>query len=219
VLIYDEFSTERPNRTLDNGGAMNHPGELALVVIVAALFCAGQPPVTPVADDQVTVKELVIKGGDALSSFQVREAKGSVEGQTGTMESLMDTARLSLTASLKSDCYLNPDIELFSMFRKDGPADDVTLRATVKDGVRYTLRNFRIQWDKTIPAQEIERALPLDDMRRGDCRGLNDVENTVGQLYRQRGYPNVKVHPLIQPNGATRQFDLTLYVDEGTRSR
>ncbi len=128
-------------------------------------------------------------------------------------------ARHELTAAFKSECYLNPDIELFSGFRKDGPADDVTLHATVKMGLRYTLRNFKVQWDQTVSAQQIAQQLPLDAMRGGDCQGLNDVESTVAQLYRDRGYPNVKVHVLIQPSGATHQFDLTLYVDQGSRAR
>lgn len=191
----------------------------ALVVVAATLCCAAQPLANAVTDQQITLKELVIKGGDALSSSQVREAKASVEGKTDTLEHLMDTARESLTASLKSECYLHPDVELFSAYRDDVPPDAVVIYATVKDGLRYTLRNFGVEWDKTVSAQEIARALPLDDMRRGDCRGLNDLESTVAQLYRQRGYPNIKVHPLIQSSAATRTFDLTLYIDQGTRSR
>lgn len=198
---------------------MNRARKLALLVIVAALCCAAQPPASPAPDEQITIKQLVIKGGDALSSSQAREAKASVEGKTGTTESLMDAARKSVTASLKSACYLRPDIEIFSAYRKDTPPDAVVMYATVKEGLRYTLRNFRVEWDKTISAEEIARALPLDAMRRGDCQALDDVESTVGQLYRQRGYPNAKVHVLVQPSAATRQFDLTLYVDEGTRSR
>ena len=194
---------------------MNRSFAVAILAFAALLCCAAQPPAE---DDQITVKELVIKGGDALSSSQVREAKDSVEGKTGTMENLMDTARHSLTSSLKSDCYLAPDVELLAGYPKDSP-NGVVMYATVKDGLRYTLRNFRVDWDKSIPTAEIERALPLDAMRRGDCRGLDDVENTVAQLYRRQGYSDAKVHALIQPSGATRTFDLTLYVDEGTRSR
>jgi outer membrane protein assembly factor BamA len=57
--------------------------------------------------------------------------------------------------------------------------------------------------------------LPLDAMRRVDCSGLDDVESTLADFYRSRGFQNVKVHPLVQPNKASEQFDLTLYIDEG----
>ena len=192
---------------------MNRSCAVAVFAIITALFCAAQ------SDERITYKELVITGANDLSSSQIREVKASVLGRRDTTENLMDTARHALTAAFKSECYLNPDIELFSAFRKDGPADDVTLHATVKEGLRYSLRNFKVQWDQTIPTQQLAQQLPLDAMRRGDCQGLNDVENTVAQLYHDRGFPNVKVNVLIQPNGATRQFDLTLYVDQGSRAR
>jgi outer membrane protein assembly factor BamA len=193
--------------------------EVAFGVIVVSICLAAQPPATPASDDQIIIKELVITGANDLSSSQIAEAKDSVVGKSGTTENLMDTARHSLTAALKSECYLNPDIELFSAFRKDKPPDDVVMHVTVREGLRYTLRNFRVQWAQAASAKEIEQILPIDDMRRGDCRGLDDVPTTVQDFYQKRGYPNVNVHPLIQPNGATRQFDLTLYIDVGSRSR
>ncbi len=192
---------------------MNRSCAAAVFAIIATILCAAQ------SDERITYTELDITGASALSSSQIREVKDSVLGKRDTSENLMDTARHALTAAFKSECYLNPDIELFSAFRKDGPADDVTLHVTVKEGLRYSLRNFKVQWDQTIPAQQLAQQLPLDAMRRGDCQGLNDVENTVAQLYRDRGYPSAKVHALIQPSGATRQFDLTLYVDQGSRAR
>jgi outer membrane protein assembly factor BamA len=195
---------------------MKRSCEVAFCVIVSSIYFAAQPPAS---DDRITVKELVITGANDLSSSQIAEAKDSVAGKSGTTENLMDTARQSLTTALKNDCYLNPDIELFSAFRKDEPADAVVMHATVHEGLRYTLRNFRVQWAQAASAKEIEQLLPIGDMRRGDCRGLDDVPATVEEFYRKRGYPNVKVHPLIQPNGASRQFDLTLYIDEGARSR
>ena len=193
--------------------------EVAFGVIVVSICLAAQPPATPASDDQITIKELVITGANDLTSSQIAEAKDSVVGKSGTTENLMDAARHSLTAALKSECYLNPDIELFSAFRKDKPPDDVVMHVTVREGLRYTLRNFRVQWAQAASLKEIEQLLPIDAMRRGDCRGLDDVPTTVQDFYQKRGYPNVKVHPLIQPNGATRQFDLTLYIDEGSRSR
>jgi outer membrane protein assembly factor BamA len=193
--------------------------EVAFGVIVVSICLAAQPPATPASDDQIIIKELVITGANDLTSSQIAEAKDSVVGKPGTTENLMDAARHSLTAALKSECYLNPDIELFSAFRKDEPPDDVVMHVTVREGLRYTLRNFRVRWAQAASAKEIEQILPIDDMRRGDCRGLDDVPTTVQDFYQKRGYPNVNVHPLIQPNGATRQFDLTLYIDEGSRSR
>ena len=198
---------------------MNRFCEVAFCVIVFSICFAAQPPAIPASDDQITVKELVITGANDLSSSQIAEAKDSVVGKSGATESLMDAARHSLTAALKSECYLRPDVELFSAYRKDEPPDAVVMHATVREGLRYTLRNFRVQWAQAASQKEIEQLLPIEDMRRGDCRGLDDVPSTVQEFYQKRGYPNVKVNPLIQPNGATRQFDLTLYVDEGNRSR
>ena len=195
---------------------MNRRCVVALLVVAITLLCAAQPPLPPAPDDQITVKELVIKGGNALSYSQLRDARASVEGRTGTMVNLMDAARESLTASLKSDCYLVPDVEMFTAFAQDA-STAVVMHAAVREGVRYTLRNFRIEWDKTL-SQQIEHLLPLDAMRRGDCQGLNELESTVSQYYRKHGYPNIKLHPLIQTNSSIRQFDLTLYIDEGTRS-
>jgi hypothetical protein len=194
---------------------VNRSCAVAVFGIVAALFCTAQRP----EPDQIILKDLVISGANDLSSSQIDAVKRSVVGKPDSTEHLMDTARHGLTAALKSECYLNPDIELFSGYRKDKPPDDVVMHATVRDGLRYTLRNFRVQWDQTVSAQQIAQQLPLDAMRRGDCQGLNDVESTVGQLYYDRGYANVKVNVLIQPNGTTRQFDLTLYVDQGSRAR
>ena len=89
------------------------------------------------------------------------------------------------------------------------------MHATVRQGIRYRLRNFRVQWARAFSAQEIEQRLPLEAMRRGDCSGLATVVDTVTDLYQSRGFRNVKVNPMVQPYKATEQFDLTLYIDEG----
>jgi outer membrane protein assembly factor BamA len=88
------------------------------------------------------------------------------------------------------------------------------MHVKVRQGTRYRLGNFRVQWAQAFSAQEIGQHLPLDAMRRGDCSGFDDAENTVTDFYRSRGFRNVKVHPLVQANKATEQFDLTLYIDE-----
>ena len=193
--------------------------EVAFCVIVVSIFLAAQPPASPASDDQITVKEVVVTGGNDLSRSEIEEAKALVVDQQGTSKDLMDRVRLSLTAALKSQCYLYPDIDLTTLSRSDASSNAGVMYVTVQDGVRYTLRNFRIQWAQAFSLKDIEQLLPLDDMRRGDCRALDDAPNTVQDFYQKRGYPNVKVHPLIQATKATRQFDLTLYVDEGTRSR
>src|SRR5580698_7584411 len=117
---------------------MSRSCAVAVFAVVTAICCAAQKSAP---DQQITLKDLVIKGANDLSFSQIAEAKASVVGKPSTTEHLMDTARLSLTASLKSECYLNPDIELFSAFRKDGPPDDVVMYATVHENLRYTLRN------------------------------------------------------------------------------
>ena len=127
---------------------MNRSYAVAVFVLLAAFCCAAQKPDS---NEQITYTELDITGANDLSSSQIREVKASVLGRRDTSESLMDTARHALTIALKSECYLNPDIELFSAFRKDGGGDDVTLHATVKEGLRYSLRNFRVQWDQPSP--------------------------------------------------------------------
>ncbi len=134
--------------------------EVAFGVIVVSICLAAQPPATPASDDQITIKELVITGANDLSSSQIAEAKDSVVGKSGTTENLMDAARHSLTAALKSECYLNPDIELFSAFRKDEPPDDVVMHVTVREGLRYTLRNFRVQWAKAVSRRKSSNSCP-----------------------------------------------------------
>jgi outer membrane protein assembly factor BamA len=126
---------------------------------------------------------------------------------------LMDTARHLLTASLDSYCHIRSDIQLEVVNAKASP-DAAWMHATVRQGVRYRLRNFRVQWAQVFSAQEIEQRLPLDAMRRGDCSGLTTVDATVTDLYQLRGFGNVKVNRLVQANKATEQFDLTLYIDE-----
>ncbi len=195
---------------------MNRSGVVAVLLLTAAICCAAQKPD---AGEKITIKDVVIKGANDLSRSQIEEAKALVVDQQGTSKDLMDRVRLSLTAALKSQCYLYPDIDLTTLSRSDASSNAGVMYVTVQDGVRYQLRNFRIQWAQAFSLKDIEQLLPLDDMRRGDCRALDDVPSTVEEFYRKRGYPNVKVHPLIQPNKATRQFDLTLYIDEGSRSR
>ncbi len=198
---------------------MSRPCVPAFCLILATICYAAQPPALTASDDPITVKEVVIKGATDLSRSQIEATKALVVDQQGTSKDLMDRVRESLTAALKSECYLRPDIDLTTLSRSDASSNAGVMYVTVEDGVRYQLRNFRVQWDQAVPTQQIEQALPLNAMRRGDCQGLNDVESTVSQLYRDRGYLNVKVHVLIQPDKTTKQFDLTLYVDEGSRSR
>jgi outer membrane protein assembly factor BamA len=87
--------------------------------------------------------------------------------------------------------------------------------AANQENDRYRLHNFRVQWTQVFSAPEIEQRLPLDATRRGDCSGWANVESTVTDFYRSRGFRTVKIHSLVQPNKATEQFDLTLYVEEG----
>ena len=189
--------------------------EVALCVIAVVLSSASNLIAMPVpADQPITVKHFVIEGADSLSRSQIEEVKSSVMGKPGSGEALMDTARHLLTTFLDGYCYIRSDIELTVVNAQSSP-DAAWMNAKVQQGVRYRLRNFRVQWATVFSAQEIEQHLPLAAMRRGDCSGLDNLESTVAELYQSRGYRNVKVHPLIQSNKATEQFDLTLYIDEG----
>jgi outer membrane protein assembly factor BamA len=196
---------------------MDRAFEVVFCVIASAICIAAQPPAMPASDQEITVKELVINGANDLPRSQIEDTKTLVVDQRGTSEALMDRVRESLTAALKSECYLRPDIDLTLLSRRDASPDAGVMYATVQDGVRFQLRNFRVQWTQAASLKDIEQLLPLDAMRRGDCRGLDDVPSTVAEFYQKRGYSNVKVHPLIQADKARRQFDLTLYIDEGSR--
>ncbi len=194
---------------------MNRLCEVAFCAIAVVLCSVTPSSAAPVpADQQITVKQFVIEGADSLSTSQIEEVKSSVMGRPESAEVLLDTARHLLTAFLDSNCYIRSDIQLDVVNAKTSP-DAASMHATVRQGIRYRLRNFRVQWARAFSAQEIEQHLPLDDMRRGDCSGLATVDNTVTDLYQSRGFRNVKVHPLVQANKATEQFDLTLYIDEG----
>lgn len=194
---------------------MNRLCEVAFCAI-AVVFCrlprASAMPVP--ADQQITVKHFVIEGADSLSSSQIEEVKSAVMGKTESSLVLMDTAKHLLTAFLDSKCYIRSDIDL-TVVNADAAPNAAWMQATVKQGTRYRLHNFRVQWAQVFSAQEIEQHLPIDAMRRGDCSGLDTVPDAVTDFYQSRGYRNVKVHPLVQPNKATEQFDLTLYIDEG----
>lgn len=196
---------------------MNRSCELALLVIAISVCCAARTPAPPAADDRVTVKDVVFEGSTGLSSSQIDEVKSSVAGRQGTTEELMDTVRQALNSQLTGECYLRPGIELSIVYRADAASDGVVMRATVQHGTRYQLNKFRVEWARAYSARDIEPLLPIDAMRRGDCKGLDDLKSTVTDFYQKHGYGNVKVNSLIQPNGTTRQFDLTLYIDEGSR--
>ena len=193
---------------------MNRLSEMAFCAIAAVLCSVTHSSATPApVDQQITVKQFVIEGADSLSTSQIEEVKSSVMGRAESAEVLLDTARHLLTAVLNSYCYIRSDIQLDVVNAKASP-DAAWMHATVRQGVRYRLRNFRVQWAQVFSAQEIEQHLPLDAMRRGDCSGLATVVNTVTDFYQSRGFRNVEVHPLVQANKATEQFDLTLYIDE-----
>lgn len=188
----------------------------ATAVVLCSTSHASAMPVS--ADQKITVKHCVIEGADSLSTSQIEEVKSLVMGGSGSGEMLMDTARLRLTALLESKCYIRSDIQL-AVVNAEASPDAAWMRVTVRQGIRYRLRNFRVQWAQVFSAQEVEQHLPLDAMRRGDCSGLETVVNAVTNLYQSRGFRNVKVQPLVQPNKATEQFDLTLYIDEGKSTR
>jgi outer membrane protein assembly factor BamA len=185
---------------------------LAIAVVLCFVLHSSATPAP--ADQQITVTQFVIEGADSLSASQIEEVKASVMGKSESPEVLMDSVRHLLTTFLNSSCYIRPDIDL-EVVNAQATPDSAWMHAKVRQGTRYRLSNFRVQWAQAFSAQEIEQHLPLDAMRRGDCSGLADVESTVIDSYRSRGFPNVKVHPLVQANKATEQFDLTLYIDEG----
>jgi outer membrane protein assembly factor BamA len=194
---------------------MNRLCEVAFCAVAIVLCSGTHSSAAPApADQQITVTRFVIEGADSLSTSQIEEVKSSVMGKPESAEVLMDTARHLLTTFLDSNCYIRPDIQLDVVNAKASP-DAASMHATVRQGIRYRLRNFRVQWARVFSAQEIEQHLPLDAMRRGDCSGLATVPDTVTDLYQSRGFRNVQVHPLVQANKATEQFDLTLYIDEG----
>jgi len=201
-------------RAPESVGKMNRLCEVAFCAIAVVLCSVSHSSATPVpADQQITVTHFVIEGADSLSTSQIEEVKSSVMGRPESAEVLMDAARHLLTASLESYCYIRPDIQLEVVNAKASP-DAAWMHATVREGIRYRLRNFRVQWAQVFSAQEIGQQLPLDAMRRGDCSGLATVDATVTDLYERRGFRNVKVNQLLQANKATEQFDLTLYIDE-----
>ncbi len=171
-------------------------------------------PTSTRADDEITVKRFVIDGADSLSPSQIEQVKASVLGMPGNREALMDTARRLLTNFLEKQCYLRADIELEVINANDAP-NWAWMQAKVGQGVRYRLRDFRVQWARAFSVQQIGQQLPLDAMRRGNCSGLSNAPTTISDFYLSHGLRNVKVHPLVQANKATQQFDLTLYIDEG----
>jgi outer membrane protein assembly factor BamA len=194
---------------------MNRVCEVAFCAIAVVLYSLSNLRATPIpADQPITVKHFVIEGADSLSSSQIEEVKSAVMGKTESGQVLMDTARHLLTGFLDSKCYIRSDIDL-TVVNANAAPNAAWMQATVKQGTRYRLRNFRVQWAQVFSAQEIEQHLPIDAMRRGDCSGLDTVPDTITDFYHSRGYRNVKVHPLVQPNKTTEQFDLTLYIDEG----
>jgi outer membrane protein assembly factor BamA len=193
---------------------MNRLGEVAFCAIAVVLCSVTHASAAPAPGDQhITVAHFVIEGADSLSRSQIEEIKSSVMSRSESAEVLMDAARHLLTAALESSCYIRPDIQL-SVVNAQASPNAAWMQATVRQGTRYRLRNFRVQWAQVFSAQEIGQQLPLDDMRRGDCSGLATLDATVTDLYQRRGFRNVKVNQLVQPNKATEQFDLTLYIDE-----
>ena len=205
----------RPKSARRRRKAINRLCEVAFCAIAVVLCSVTQSNATPApTDQQFTVEPFVIEGADSLSTSPLEEVKFSVMGRAESPEVLLDTARHLLTAFLDSYCYFRSDIQLDVVNAKSSP-DAAWMHATVRQGIRYRLRNFRVQWAQVLSAQEIEQHLPLHAMRRGDCPGLATVVNTVTDSYQSRGFRNVKVQPLVQANKATEQFDLTLYIDEG----
>ena len=193
---------------------MNRACEVAVCAIAGILFSVSQATAAPgPADQPITVTHLSIEGAESLSASQIDEVKASVVGKPETAETLMDTARHLLTRFLTVACYIRPDIDLEAVNAQASP-DSAWMHVKVRQGTRYRLRNFRVQWAQAFSAQQIEQQLPLDAMRRGDCSGLPDVEATIADFYRSRGFPKAKVHSLVQANKASEQFDLTLYIDE-----
>ncbi len=181
---------------------------IALIPAVVPSSMAQAP-----AGQKSTVKHFSIQGADSLSASQIEQVKSSVLGKPESDEALMDTARHLLTTFLSGKCYIRADIDLSIVNAATSP-DDAWMQVTVQQGVRYHLHNFSVNWATVLSAQQIEQHLPLDAMRRGDCSGLATVESAVTDLYKGRGFRNVKVHSLVQANKLSEQFDLTLYIDE-----
>jgi len=177
-------------------------------------YSAGMPGST---DQQITVSRFVVDGADSLSRSQIEQVKSSVMGKRDSGVALMDTARHLLTDALTRECYIRSDIEL-EVVNASAMPNSAWMHVTVRQGARYRLRNFRVEWAQAFSAQEIQQQLPLDAMRRGDCSGLINLEGNLAEFYRGQGFPNAKVHSLVQSNN-TQQFDLTLYIDEGQRKR
>ncbi len=194
---------------------MNRLCEVAFCAIAVVLCCVTYSVATPPpAAQPITVTRFVIDGADSLSASQIDEVKASVMGRPGEGQALMDTAKHLLTTDLDRKCYIRASIDLDVVNAQPTP-ESAWMHAVVRQGLRYRLGNFRVQWAQAFSTQEIGQLLPLDAMRRGDCSGLADVENTVTDFYRTRGLQNVKVHKLVRANKSTEQFDLTLYIDEG----
>jgi outer membrane protein assembly factor BamA len=195
---------------------MNRLCEVAFCAIAVILCCVTRSSATPApADQPITVTRFVIDGAESLSASQIEEVKASVMGRPPESGiALMDTAKHRLMAFLNGSCYIRADIDLDVVNAQAAP-DAAWMHAVVRQGTRYRLGNFRVQWAQAFSTQEIGQHVPLDAMRRGDCSGLDGVESSVTDFYRSRGFPNVKVHPLVQADKATKQFDLTLYIDEG----
>ena len=198
---------------------MNRLCEVAFSVVAIILF-PGAPSsaAPPPADQPVTVVRCVIDGADSLSPSQIEEVKAAVMGKPKPSQELMDTARHLLTTALDQKCYIRADIDL-DVVNVEATPEAAWMHIKVRQGVRYRPNNFNIHWAQAFSAQQIGQLLPLDAMRRGDCSGFDDVESTVSDFYRSRGFQNVKVHPLVQTDKSREVFDLTLYIDEGNAPR
>ena len=194
---------------------MNHLHKAAFYgLAMVASSCVAQSGAAPVPAEPVIVTRFAIDGADSLSASQIEVVKSAVLRKPKSAEALMDTARQLITSFLDNSCYIRSDIQL-SVVNAATPRDNAWMQATVQQGIRYRLRNFKVNWATVFSEQEIKQHLHLDAMRQGDCSALDGVERTVTGLYQRRGFRNVKVHSLVQANRATQQFDLTLYINEG----
>ena len=178
---------------------MNRLCEVAFCVTAVVLFLGAPSTAAPApADQPVTVVRCVIDGAESLSASQVEEVKAAVMGKPEPSQDLMDTARHLLTTALNRKCYIRADIDLDVVNAQAAP-DAAWMHVDVRQGVRYRLNNFTVQWAQAFSAQQIAQLLPLDAMRQGDCSGFDDVERTVSDFYRSRGFQNVRCIPWYRP--------------------
>ncbi len=183
---------------------------LHLTPKIFLFFCALTLAVLPMylfAEENKIIKSIEIVGNETISDTSILNRMKSRVGEVYNPAYVSQDIKSLFATGFFSDVEIDP-VEV-----------DGGVKLVVKVKERTAIRKIIVRGNKRIPRKKILEQILLKPGEFFDERKLKDSITAIEELYRAKGYNDVKVTYELLPLPGRKESDLVIKINEGTRER